>query len=107
MLYLSSIGILGQFIPRAVEDGGQWELSIKAWKISHTELVLIQKGVLCNKLCHSVLWGWAAIAHLRGKTVYVVSSLYNMGPSLEISSTKSQVFGEEEFLLASSPLLPF
>lgn len=37
----------------------------------------------------------------------MVLSLYNMGPSLEISSTKSQVFGEEEFLLAFSPLLPF
>lgn len=51
---------------------------------------------------------WVAIAHLMGRTVYTVLGFYNIGPfSLEIPQTKDHIFVEEDFVLVSSPLLPF
>lgn len=44
----------------------------------------------------------------NGKTVYTEVGFYNIGLSLlEIRQTEGQVFGEQELVLASSPLLPF
>ena len=43
-----------------------------------------------------------------GKTVYTVLGFCNIGPfSLEIPQTNDHVFVEEDFMLVSSPLLPF
>lgn len=75
-LCLSGIGVLGQPTP------GPWRVGVNenclfrpGW--SHPPSLSSSKRILCNKLFHSVLWGWAAIAHLMGKTVYTVLSFCN------------------------------
>lgn len=71
---------------------------------SHPPSLSSSKRILCNKLFHFVLWGWAAIAHLMGKTVYTVLSFYNTGPSsLEISVSGSSLWWGRGYVSLFSP----